>query len=224
MSKVYRVEFTLSNGIACDMPVMLDALVAKAYLQRKGVIKPVSEVVIDEIYNFLDDAEFPLSKSNCGRYFLASHLFFNTDHVFEQQKGLRKSFPVKRAYLLNEKEQKRGIDIQRGEFRSVNDAINLKLCSKLIAWFCGDLEQVKALLSSVTNIGKKKSIGLGEISGIDFFEDEDVSFDKDHLRPIPLLEAKKRGLEGRIVMLRLSPPYHQKQGQEPCVIKKSFQL
>lgn len=222
MSKVYRVEFELSSPIACDMPILLDALLARQYLLKKGLLGQVREVVMEDIYDFANDPEFPLEVSPKG-YFLASYLFYDQETLFEDQKGFRKAFQVRKAYLLSDKEASRQIDIQRGQFRAVNDALTLKYCSKVTGWFCGDLEGTHELLSTVTNLGKKASIGMGEVVGFKIFDEHEISFDTHHLRPLPMKEAyEERKLAGRLLMLRKTPPYHQKADAEPCMVPSQF--
>lgn len=99
-----------------------------------------------------------------------------------------KRFTDKETYKLTKKQQKGRIKTNQGHFKDF--MINLPiLITDNVTFYCnGDKKELKRLLSHLTNIGKKGSIGGGRINKVIINETtEDNSFFKDGkvMRPIP---------------------------------------
>ena len=99
-----------------------------------------------------------------------------------------KRFTDKETHKLTHRQQKGRIKTNQGHFKDF--MINLPIIiTDTITFYCnGDKKELERLLSHLTSIGKKTSIGGGRIRNITITEtNEDYSFFKDNciMRPIP---------------------------------------
>ena len=99
-----------------------------------------------------------------------------------------KRFTDKETHKLTHRQQKGRIKTNQGHFKDF--MINLPIIiTDTITFYCnGDKKELERLLSHLTSIGKKTSIGSGRIRNITITEtNEDYSFFKDNciMRPIP---------------------------------------
>ena len=99
-----------------------------------------------------------------------------------------KRFTDKETHKLTHRQQKGRIKTNQGHFKDF--MINLPIIiTDTITFYCnGDKKELERLLSHLTSIGKKTSIGSGRIRNITITEtNEDYSFFKENhiMRPIP---------------------------------------
>ena len=135
-----------------------------------------------------------------------------------------KRYTEKETYKITKKQQKGRIKTNQGHFKDF--MINLPiLITDNVTFYCnGDKKELKRLLSHLTNIGKKGSIGGGRINKVIINETtEDNSFFKDGkiMRPIPV-SMKFPIFEGvNIQRQPYKPPYWDKNNVVMCFVPEN---
>ena len=128
--------------------------------------------------------ELPLMKT--------SDIYHSSVGIYNAPKLYRdtiyKRFTDKETYKLTKKQQTGRIKTNQGHFKDFMINLPILITNKITFYCNGDKEEITRLLSHLTNIGKKTSIGSGKIRKIIINEtSEDYSFFKDDhvMRPIP---------------------------------------
>ena len=135
-----------------------------------------------------------------------------------------KRFTDKETHKLTHRQQKGRIKTNQGHFKDF--MINLPIIiTDTITFYCnGDKEELERLLSHLTSIGKKTSIGGGRIRNITITEtNEDYSFFKDNciMRPIPAT-MDVPVFEGMIFQQQpYKPPYWDKNNVCMCIVPEN---
>ena len=135
-----------------------------------------------------------------------------------------KRFTDKETYKLSKKQQNGRIKINQGHFKDF--MINLPiLITDSVTFYCnGDKQELNRLLSHLTSVGKKTSIGGGRINKIRITETlEDYSFFKDGkiMRPIPST-MDVPVFEGMIFQQQpYKPPYWDKNNVCMCIVPEN---
>lgn len=135
-----------------------------------------------------------------------------------------KRFTDKETHKLTHRQQKGRIKTNQGHFKDF--MINLPiLITDNVTFYCnGDKKELKRLLSHLTNIGKKGSIGGGRINKVIINETtEDNSFFKDGkvMRPIPAT-MDVPVFEGMIFQQQpYKPPYWDKNNVCMCIVPEN---
>lgn len=194
-------------------PVMLDALLMWAAAMRDG-LPPL-----------LDDAappiEIPLAKSECGRIFLCSEAQYQWEE--HDLHWLNRRFPVAEAQAMGESKMRR-LNIAAGATKSYRLPMEVGyLRDSLVEWYAvGDADAVLELLSLVTHLGKKRSVGKGEVQSWSVTRDVapwdgfPVVREGRPLRALPLDWPGVRDADrARRV---LSPPYWQRWREEEALV------
>ena len=135
-----------------------------------------------------------------------------------------KRFTDKETHKLTHRQQKGRIKTNQGHFKDF--MINLPIIiTDTITFYCnGDKKELERLLSHLTSIGKKTSIGGGCIRNITITEtNEDYSFFKDNciMRPIPAT-MDVPVFEGMIFQQQpYKPPYWDKNNVCMCIVPEN---
>ena len=135
-----------------------------------------------------------------------------------------KRFTDKETHKLTHRQQKGRIKTNQGHFKDF--MINLPIIiTNTITFYCnGDKKELERLLSHLTSIGKKTSIGGGRIRNITITEtNEDYSFFKDNciMRPIPAT-MDVPVFEGMIFQQQpYKPPYWDKNNVCMCIVPEN---
>ena len=135
-----------------------------------------------------------------------------------------KRFTDKETHKLSKKQQKGRVKTNQGHFKDF--MINLPiLITDTVTFYCnGDKHELERLLSHLTSIGKKTSIGSGRIRNINITEtDEDYSFYKENhiMRPIPATMDIPI-FEGMIFQQQpYKPPYWDKNNVCMCIVPEN---
>ncbi len=135
-----------------------------------------------------------------------------------------KRFTDKETHKLTHRQQKGRIKTNQGHFKDF--MINLPIIiTDTITFYCnGDKKELERLLSHLTSIGKKTSIGGGRIRNITITEtNEDYSFFKDNciMRPIPAT-MDVPVFEGMIFQQQpYKPPYWDKNNVCMCIVPEN---
>ena len=135
-----------------------------------------------------------------------------------------KRFTDKETHKLTHRQQKGRIKTNQGHFKDF--MINLPIIiTDTITFYCnGDKKELERLLSHLTSIGKKTSIGGGRIRNITITEtNEDYSFFKENhiMRPIPAT-MDVPVFEGMIFQQQpYKPPYWDKNNVCMCIVPEN---
>lgn len=137
---------------------------------------------------------------------------------------LYKRFTDKQTNKLTKKQQKGKIKINQGHFKDFMINMPMLITDNITFYANGDKNEIKRLLSNLTHLGKKTSIGSGQINNIKIKEiPEDYSFFKDNniMRPIPV-KIKLPIIEGmRFEKQPYKPPYWDKNNVDMCYVPKN---
>ena len=146
------------------------------------------------------------------------------DNIKLYRDTIYKRFTDKETHKLTHRQQKGRIKTNQGHFKDF--MINLPIIiTDTITFYCnGDKKELERLLSHLTSIGKKTSIGSGRIRNITITEtNEDYSFFKDNciMRPIPAT-IDVPVFEGMIFQQQpYKPPYWDKNNVCMCIVPEN---
>ena len=146
------------------------------------------------------------------------------DNVKLYRDTIYKRFTDKETHKLTHRQQKGRIKTNQGHFKDF--MINLPIIiTDTITFYCnGDKKELERLLSHLTSIGKKTSIGSGRIRNITITEtNEDYSFFKENhiMRPIPAT-MDIPVFEGMIFQKQpYKPPYWDKNNVCMCMVPEN---
>lgn len=196
-----------------DIPTF-DGLIAYAFARDKSKGKPnfTKQYIPDN--ELIDFSEMPIKMHPDG-FFLASQMMYDEAKATESIERWRKRWYNKEERLADFGKNKRKVDVQRGEFKSYD--MPIRLVSVPEVWFIFESENiqfVETLISKyIFGIGKKRTIGHGEIEGFNICE---VTNEKI-IRPIPL-RFKKSEVGGLLKLCTWHPPYWDVSKAEICII------
>lgn len=135
-----------------------------------------------------------------------------------------KRFTDKETYKLSKRQQKGRIKTNQGHFKDFMINLPILITDKITFYCNGDKNELERLLSHLTNIGKKTSIGSGRIRNINITEtSEDYSFYKENriMRPIPAT-MDIPVFEGMIFQQQpYKPPYWDKNNVCMCIVPEN---
>ena len=147
-----------------------------------------------------------------------------SDNLRLYRDKLYKRFTDKQTYKLTKKQQKGKIPINRGHFKDFMINMPMLITDNITFYANGDKNEIKKLLSNITHLGKKTSIGSGQITKIKIEKiEEDYSFFKDNnvMRPIPV-KIKLPIIEGmKFEKQPYKPPYWDKNNISMCYVPKN---
>lgn len=147
-----------------------------------------------------------------------------SDNLRLYRDKLYKRFTDKQTYKLTRKQQKGKIKINQGHYKDFLINMPMLITDNITFYANGNKKEIKKLLSHLTNLGKKTSIGGGQITNIKITEtNEDYSFFKDNnvMRPIPV-KMKLPIIEGmRFEKQPYKPPYWDKNNVSMCYVPKN---
>lgn len=129
--------------------------------------------------------DLPLKKTNDVYH---SSIGVYEDNAKLYRDTIYKRFTDKETFKLTKKQQKGRIKTNQGHFKDFMINLPLLITNKITFYCNGDKNELNRLLSHLTGVGKKTSIGSGKIKKINITEtSEDYSFFKDGkvMRPIP---------------------------------------
>lgn len=135
-------------------PIALDALLCAAVARRDG---------LPQIEDAFVPIQIPVELAPGGRFHLAS--FSESSFVAHDRHWLNRRFPVAEAQAMGNKKLRR-IALSTGPCKSYRIPLEVGyLAGERIDWWCiGDAAEIRSLLSMVTHLGKKRSVGKGEVA------------------------------------------------------------
>ena len=135
-----------------------------------------------------------------------------------------KRFTDKETHKLSKKQQQGRIKTNQGHFKDFMINLPILITDKITFYCKGDKEEISRLLSHLTSVGKKTSIGSGRIRNINITEtNEDYSFYKENhiMRPIPAT-MDVPVFEGMIFQQQpYKPPYWDKNNVCMCIVPEN---
>lgn len=152
----FEVTAYLTGAISLPHgPMALDSLIAAAVCMREGITPAMRS-------EDLRPVEIPIAREPAGRFHLASFSVGTFEHF-----GVRwvtRRFPIAEAQSLGDGRLRR-INIAGGPCRNYRIPLEAgHLQHDRLRWFAlGDVERVKALLSLISYLGKKRGVGLGRV-------------------------------------------------------------
>lgn len=165
--------------------------------------------------------DLPLKKTN-DVYHSSVGLYSENAKLYRDT--IYKRFTDKETAKLTKKQQKGRIKTNKGHFKDFMINLPILITDKVTFYVNGDKKELTRLLSHLTHIGKKTSIGGGRIDNIIISEtSEDYSFYKDGkiLRPIPC--SMKIPLFPGMSMQEQAykPPYWDKNNVTMCYVPQN---
>lgn len=146
------------------------------------------------------------------------------DNVKLYRDTIYKRFTDKETHKLTHRQQKGRIKTNQGHFKDFMINLPIIITDTIIFYCNGDKKELERLLSHLTSIGKKTSIGSGRIRNITITEtNEDYSFFKENhiMRPIPAT-MDVPVFEGMIFQQQpYKPPYWDKNNVCMCIVPEN---
>lgn len=187
------------------------------------------ELTIPGAYSFKNDPHFklPLAIEHAGEkhwYYKSSWAEWGPHKDYQDHWNKRFDFSL--SPLIDFKNKRGVIHVQRGEHKAYHMTVFCR-STLWIRWYCvGNKKEIEALLSTMTNIGKKYAQGEGRVARWEVTQiDDDFSVWKDGklMRGIPIQDVKDNLKEiGKdnvsIVKYGIRPSYWNSQNQMPIVL------
>lgn len=203
------------DGPVCmpNHPVALDALLASAVCVRDGVAPAFTS-------RELVPLEIPVARSECGRYYLASVAQYEVEVRDLHHTNRRPVVPELQALSPST----RRVQITGGPNKGYRiPREHIYLVGSVMTWWCvGDGPDMRALLEIVRHVGKKRSVGLGEVLEWKVFPCEPWGAGFPVARngaPLRNLPSDYPGLtEPDLAYACLEPPYWMHERSELCAV------
>lgn len=212
---LYKVTFYFRTPVLQTQPPMFDGLLAKLWVLEN--LPPEQHgrknIPVNEIIDFSD--KLPIVYKNGIPQ--ASEMFWHKDQSVNDIVRYRKKWEQRYDHLANFGKKKAQVSVMRGEFKSYD--IPYQATAMLLAWFYFESEninEVERMLHLLNGIGKKANIGGGEIKKFEIETTDEVSFDTDILRPIPI--RLRPDIVRKIQFRAWKPPYWLPENMEACYV------
>ncbi len=209
-----HVTATLGGAISLpDGPVALDGLLAWAVATRDGLPPLVPGEDPPQV-------EIPVERESGGRFHLASCSIGTFEQM--EHRWVNRRFPEAEAMALGGPKLKR-VRINAGPGKSYRLPLETgHLVDDKLEWWCiGAEEEVRALLSMVHYLGKRRAVGLGRV--ISWLVEPCEPWDGFPVvrdgRPLRTLPLDWPGLVDPPTAYRtLTYPYWRRWLEEPCAV------
>lgn len=189
-------------------PVQLDALLMAAVALRDQLPPPEVEVI---------DIPIPVERER-GIYLCTQAIYEIEEY---DRHWINRRFPIEEAQSIGAPSVKR-VQLTAGPTKSYRIPVEVGYLKDARAeWYCvGDADAIRALLTFATHLGKKRSVGKGEIASWTVEECEawngfPLMKDGRPLRPLPLDWPGVTDAERAFRVL--TPPYWQRWREEECL-------
>ena len=137
-------------------PIALDALLGAAVCQRDDIAPALTAAACVPL-------KLPVQRSPCGRFNLASVAHYEVES--HENHWINRRFPIDVAQAVGEPELRR-VRIGAGPSKSYRlplDTTHLR--NDLVTWWCmGEPIEIADLLSLISYLGKKRSVGIGHVA------------------------------------------------------------
>lgn len=215
--KNYKVTLSLNGSVAMrQKKAAFDSILAMLFFNKQK-----NEGVFNGDYaqnlTFLDSTD--------GVYHTSFAIFQNV-HYYDKEVLIKKfdhDFYAKFGKIVSEKGVQRGfVNTTTGHYKNGFFSIERVGVEKIIFYFRGDGSIVKELLSRFRFIGKKASLGWGEIENIELQEiEKDCSLVMDGraMRNLPVVNNSgwdSSIVDDKVGLMRLTHPYWKKTDMREC--------
>lgn len=173
----------------------------------------------------LVDIEIPVQKSACGRYHMASVCYPVIDEY--ERRWLNRRFPIEQAQTMGGLKLRR-IQLTAGPTKSYRIPYEVGHVERdeLRWWIIGEADEIRALLSLIDNVSKKRSVGLGRVAewrvrALDEGErwaGFPIIRDGAPLRPLPPDTAGLTGARCDLRLATMTYPYWLYERRELCAV------
>jgi len=221
---MYKITFKLSSPISFIDKPLFDGIIAYLFFKDKyGIIEHSVKHEYNPLYDVDLFPDFPLKKDSNDLYVSS---FMQFDNSLNYTSSWKKRWANQHDYIADFGKSKRQVEIDKGAFKSYDTPLNLYSIPEVYFYFDTDnLEFLTKLVSNLWGLGKKTSQGYGEIESFDIEKLDYNPFEKQVLRPIPILlsgldpnEQSKALVDGRCAMHRVKPPYWSVQDMKMCLV------
>lgn len=206
-----RIEIRLSNMFISTMPVHLDDLLAAAAVKQARMQLCKSELELESVdYTSIIDS-LPIQKHRAGDEWVYKASILN--YTSMQGKFMRPysrrinatDFAVRRAEgVLAVKAN--NLNLMSGPLKSAIGYMPTASYVVATAYCVGNASKVSALLSNLSNIGKKHSRGQGVVLSINVTETEDDNSWKKRFLPLSMIDIKQKE-HAVVANIGIKPPY-----------------
>lgn len=149
-------------AVTDDWSPSLDAVIAYFVLEKHKLLSPQPSIKeIKKNYQILE-AEIPLRNVNYGGiscWMISSPCYF---YFSEQAERIRKRWDYQ-EHRLNWGKRKAKTDTSQGPEKSYDLPIFLRNPASITWYGVGDIKKVRSLLPNCTSLGKKRSVGNGQV-------------------------------------------------------------
>lgn len=225
----YGGEYTY-NPLKISMDILPPLYINSPWLHFDSILSYLCiRDALDEVFYYLptekiidiSKLKIPLKKTEDIYH---SSVGIYSDNLKLYRDILYKRFTDKQTYKLTKRQQKGRIPINRGHFKDFMINMPILITDNITFYANGDKNEIKKLLSNLKHLGKKTSIGSGQITKIKIKKiEEDYSFFKDNniMRPIPV-KIKLPIIEGmRFEKQPYKPPYWDKNNISMCYVPRN---
>ena len=215
-----RVRARLRTGAVCDKFMPLDGILLYQ-VHRWHYGAQVSTIPGGSVISENRTMSLPFKCANVGRhdwYYLCS--WAQWSHEAEGKDYWNKRFDNAFASLIDFGGRRGNVIIGSGDYKAYHMPVFYRV-SEMVEWYCvGDKAAVEALLSTVTNIGKKTAQGWGRVALWEvekWAEDWSVWNGGRLMRGIPAKEAQP-GMPYNIGVYGIRPSYWRRSNQMPLMM------
>lgn len=211
---MYKITFQLAAPVSfIDRPTF-DGILAYAFARELNAGKREFTKQSFTESELIDFSGMPITRHRYG-YFIASQLMYDESRARETVQRWRKRWDQKNEHFADFGKNRRKVDVQRGEFKSYDMPIRLVAVPEV--WFVFESDNVaeveRLVAKHIFSLGKKRTVGHGEIAGFSISEtDEPV------IRPIPERFFTENTENAEIRFCTFAPPYWDVSKAEKCVI------
>lgn len=190
-----QVRAWLRSGVVSDRFLPLDGILL--YQAHRWQCGPQDATIPGAYSGNMKIATLPLGITHPGRrnwYYQCS--WAQWSHEAEGKDYWNKRFDSKFADLVDFGKRRGKVIIEQGDYKAYHMPVFYRV-AEWVEWYCvGDMVEIKAHLSTVTNIGKKSVQGWGRVAKWEITpiaEDWSVWRDDRLMRGIPIDDALKAG-------------------------------
>ena len=206
-----HVAAELSSPVALRQGwIMLDSLLAYQIALRSGIL--TSDLA------HMQPIDIPVAKEPGGRFHLCSASF---GEVLESELQHTVKRPAVEQFQIRGDARIRRVDIAKAANKGYRIPRPVTHYARLEWWLVGQKEAIEELLSTVTHLGHKRSVGLGRVERwsvepCDEWDGFPVARDGRPLRPLP--KDWPSLVNPQLSYHTLTFPYWDKSREELCAI------
>lgn len=203
-----KISFDINSPLLLDRFTTIDSILLRQYFLDND-----SDGNIDALdCKFIEQKNKTLSGSI---WFVDEDemVYYNSDYITKK---------TEHQFLNDNRKKKKKYQKGSGNFKNFLIYYNFLIVKRIYFYISGDYETISKLAKKIKYIGKKSSIGFGEVKSVKI---EKIEVNKGFLldaktpsRPLPLSFDLKNN---KIAYWNATPPYHEKFRHEVCYMPMS---